>query len=303
MKNQILNSITKSNKNKFFFNRANKSFSELIKLKLNFPDTKSKTIQLHKTTTLKEFEVKLKELKSVEQVDFRSWDNAIVSRTNTLDTVLIQNKEPLFVKMDRMEWQELELSQESNETKPHSNLNEKDFITSTLKKINKNNNLSAKDFKEMEESIFQIKNYYNNQLSNKLIDTNKYRTLSNIMNDLYNYKREYQRLNNEYCKHQSKAEIKALIIILLGGLLFVIELILLYYGTFIEFSWDIVEPMTYLTTCLNVVLILLMKKKFKGLSAHDYFTKRFLTKRLNKFDLKRYNELRHMINDIEHKLV
>lgn len=286
---------------------SNKQFSELLKVYLTLPDSKKRVIEVPKSSTLKEFEQEIKKVKNFENIEIRSWDNSIVSKSNTIEQALLENAEPIFMKIDKMEWQELSLKSGDNtspnqEVNHHNHLQDRERIITVLKEVNKNIKLLDNEIEALEVKISQIKHYYNNSLENKIIDSAKYPNLSVLFEDLYSSKAEFRKLNFQYNQLNRNAEKKAFFVILLGGLLFVIELILLYYGTFVELSWDITEPITYLVTCLNLVLVLGMKKKFRGLSAHEYFTKRFLDKKLKSFNTSKFNSLKSNISEIEHKL-
>ena len=292
------------------YNNFNKKFfSNMIKVQLSYPDTRKNTLEIETDKTLNEFEEKIKKLRHVEHIQFKTWDNALVSKTNTIDMTLLNNKEPIFLKLDRMEWQELHVHSEnhqkiSNNLNKNESISEKEQIISTLRSINKNSSLTPKDLEEMEVKITQIKHYYNNILENKILDSNKYLNLNSVFKDLNKMKKEYSIMNSLYKRFKKSSDRNSLLIILLGSLFFILELIFVYMFTFEYYSWDITEPMTYLVTCFNVFVILLLKKKFGGLNAHEFFSMKFMSRKMksNNFNQFKYEQLKKNILELENKL-
>jgi hypothetical protein len=76
---------------------------------------------------------------------------------------------------------------------------------------------------------------------------------------------------------------------------------LVYYGTFVLFTWDITEPMTYVMGCFNVVLFLIMRKRFGKLTAFEFYTQKYYTKlaKRNKLDTGYLISAKTRINEIE----
>lgn len=282
---------------RFQFNKC-KAFgfsNNQLELNLILPDLKSKSISIDKSNTMLDLENEIKKMKHIEHIEFRTWDNSIISKNSSLDNTIIKSNEPIFLKIDRMEWQELKKEEAREETVP---------LVEQLKKINKNPNLTTKELEDIELSIHQIRNFYNNSIEDKLIKSEKHKNLSFLIDDFYDSKIEFSKMTKVHNKHSLKAEKKALLVILLGGSVFILELLALYYGTFIYFSWDVTEPITYLVTCVNLLLALIMKRKFGTNSAHEYLKNRFLRKKLNKikFFPLRYDSLQAKISQYKNKL-
>ncbi len=277
------------NKLKFF------NFTTQLELNLTLPDLKSKSISINKNCTMLDLESEIKKMKHIEHIEFRTWDNSIISKNSTIDNTLIKSNEPIFLKIDRMEWQEI---------KKDELLSEETTLRNQLLKINKNPNLTQKELEDIELSIHQIRNFYSNSLEDKLIKSDEMTNLSLLIEDLYISKSELAKMNSLYNKHSYTADKKALLVILLGGSIFIFELLALYYGTFIYLSWDVTEPITYLVTCANLLLALIMKRKFGTNHAHEYFKNMFLRRKLKKinFDTVKFSELQAKINKYKNKL-
>lgn len=305
-------------------NIINKSFcSSNVKMKLKFTDLRNITLELPDTSNLKDLENEIKKHKNFEYIEFRTWDNSKISSHSSLDSILIKSNEPIFVKIDKFEWQELKRKDVlninnvfniANRNEEETSFEAKNRIINNLKKISKNKDLSDKDYEDIEEDLTRLRHFYHNSIENKIISEEDMSNIStningninitNIFERYFSLKEEYSKLislENSYIK---SSERKALFIILLGGILFILELLALYYGTFVYYSWDITEPITYLVTCGNLLLILLFKRKFGSKTAHEYFASLFLKRKLKKqsFDKLNMLKIQNEIKDIQRKL-
>lgn len=256
--------------------------SEIISLNLRLPNNTKSTFNLQDNKTLHDLEETIKSNKSIERIEFRSWDNSIISKSSSLRNTLINNTDPVFLRIDKLEWQEIKGSNTSANLKDSTN------------KLNIPLN------EEQDIKIQQIRNYYNNSLDQKLMSDLGFSNYAQYFEALYQLKMDFNKTNSEYLHDERKAQRLTLILLSIGGLIFIIELGLLYWGTFIEYSWDITEPITYLVLCGNILLALLMKKKFKGIPSHQYFTQRFLQSKKSTISKK---NLQSKLSVLENKLI
>lgn len=272
-------------------------------LSLNFilPDSRKKLIELNESSTLFELETEIKKMKYIEHIEFKTWDNSIISKSCTLKDSVLTNNEPIFVKIDKMEWQELKNN--SGQKVIINSASEKDKTLETLVRISKNS-MSNEEYEAIELKIHEIKNYYKNTLDGK-IGIGNFKSLSQLFEQYYDSKAQYFAISKKIEGLERSSSIKALIIILFGGLLFVVELGALYYGTFHLLSWDITEPITYLVTCFNLLLALIFKRKMGKLSPHDYFKSLFLKRGMRKLKISdtEISRLKSELHMIENKLI
>ena len=261
-----------------------------------------KLLNNNESFTLKNLKDEILKHKKFENLEFYSWDNSRLSIENRLVDVLKEEElNPTYIKIDRLEFFELKNNEEKT-----VNLSMLENNT-----ININNNIN----------FIKLQTYYNNLLEEKLIlnteeqknfeeninttttnttftptHTTTTTNISTLYEKLHLLKKEYSTLlKNEEILSKS-ADKKTLFLILLAGSLFIIELILLYYGTFIVFSWDLTEPMIYLVTCANLVLVLLIKTKFRNVPAHKYLRGYFMRKKTQN---SRINSIRSNISSME----
>jgi hypothetical protein len=150
---------------------------------------------------------------------------------------------------------------------------------------------------ELAMQLYSIKTHYGNKVDNKLLDHENKETLESLLNNYYQNKADYSALFDENEKIMKSINKKVKLLIFLAGLYLSAQLFFLYYGTFVQFSWDITEPITYLVGCSNLLLICLLKYKFKNLSAFDYFRSFFFQK--TQFYKKDYTRMLKLKNDLE----
>jgi hypothetical protein len=289
-----------------FVSPPNKKFSSKT-FELVLPTMNKLTIEIDKTKTLKDLETEIKKNYNFEKIEFRTWDNSNLSKNNELNLIRSES-DPIFMKINTAEWQILNAKNfeytttEHNVIQKHLVHNEKsdfELISKTLKNFNKNTNLTDKEFEEISMNLLKIKHSYNNRESNAALQ--KYKNLYEVFSAFYKLKQEFASLHSIKEKLMWICETKAKILILLGGLLFLLELYLIYYGTFIKFSWDIVEPITYLVGCSNIVIILLYRRKFKEAGAFEYYSNKFFMRqvRKKKFDLIKFEETQKKLKELE----
>jgi len=268
------------------------SSKNIFTINVILPDLKKINIELKLNSSINDFENELRKIKNFEYLEIRNWDFSIISKNSNLNNVLNNSNEPVFIRVDRMEWQEIY----------HKDLSNKDNNKQLLRKINKNKKLTDIEIIEIEEEINKLKNIYNNKLNDKLISN--YKNISDIFKNYYDLKYEFNILKAKLDKIEKISQIKALCLILLSGSLFVIELFCLYYGTFMLYSWDIIEPITYITTCFNILLLIIAKRKFGKNSPHQYFKNLFFKRKIksSKFNLENYDDIKNKILLIKNKL-
>lgn len=248
---------------------------------------KTQTVNLTTTIdgkTIADLSKEIRKLGNYEVLDYRIWDHSKVSSNTKLSAI----KEPLYLKIQDSNWVELDFLRSPKQEDPSG----EELLTQLTENLDYNS-------KERARRIFtRLRNHEYNTVENKLFSA-KNTNLSSIIEELTLLKNEYFKCNLNEEKLRRSSEKKVLAVLCIAGLLFVVELLLVYYGTFIRYSWDITEPMTYLVTCANLVLLLLMRKKFGSLSAYDYLMNLFMRKRSSIHQL---NELRRKISAIENKL-
>jgi hypothetical protein len=270
------------------------------------------TIENTHEKTLKDLEQLIKKGNKFTTVEFKTWDDSIISKNNNLN-MLFERNEPIFTKINSMEWQLLNLGEFNYTTL--ENIKIKEDLTNTaseefsqIAKIIKKYSLSPNSNKSIltEEEInkiawqfFKIKNFYQSKDHKTFLS--QFKNLGEILEKFYELKSEYNYLHQIKEKLLEKCQFKAKILILLAGILFIIELFLIYYGTFIKYSWDIVEPMTYLAGCTNIILVLFYKKKMGTSSPLHYYTQRFFNNlvRKKKFDQLHFEEVGRKLREIE----
>lgn len=271
---------------------SSKKFSEFL---LNYEHNYNKySIKLNESTTFEDLEKELKKTRFFENLEFKSWDDSLVSIKNSV--ISSTNKDMIFLRFNKEEWKEI--------SRINNNLFEiKRIEISKIPNCNSNEkSLDENKISELKRKILQLENNVKKNYPLDLILNYTGKSNSLLLEELFSLEKEYSVLWQNKIKYENKAKSKAKFVIALGGILFIVELFLLYYGTFIEFSWDVTEPMTYLVTCFNFLLILLFNKKFKGASAHSYFTKKFLTKSFGAKNLDKIQELQQKINFIKNQV-
>ncbi len=257
--------------------------------------------------TFADIEKELKAKMHLDKVEFKTWDNSSIAKNNKINCFQLQN-DPIFLKLNNAEWQILnhqnfdftttEKHKYIKSDFSHDEKEDLDQIGKTVSLMNKNKNLKSDEIKNISMDLFRIKHFYNQR--NITQNLGKFKNLQELFQSFYESKHLYANMHSLREKLLRKSENKAKFVILMGGLLFVVELFLIYYGTFIKFSWDIVEPMTYLMGCMNFVLILYFRKKFKTSSANEYFTNRFFNKMLRKHNMdKQFIETEKRLREIE----
>lgn len=251
------------------------------------------TININENTTFEDLEKELKKVRLFENIQFKSWDDCLISNKNYISSSI--QKDLIFLRFNKEEWKELYKTNESTLEIKEIDLKSNDsIISNTSNSKNLQNDLCKK--------IYLLENNLAQNYSLDLILKYTGKGKDYILNELFLKEKEYSKLLQENEKYTNKAKTKAKLIIALGGILFIAELLLLYYGTFIEFSWDVTEPMTYLVTCLNFLLILLFNKKFKGSSAHSYFTNKILAKSFGKSKLENLKKMQEEIEFIKKQI-
>lgn len=272
-------------------NNINRNYFSIFTLNYKHKDVTS-TININDNTTFEELEKELKKFRLFENIQFKSWDDCLISNKNSISSSI--QKDLIFLRFNKEEWKELYKSNENTLEIREIDLKANDSIKSNTSNSNLQNDLCKK--------IYLLENNLAQNYSLDLILKYTGKGKDNILNELFLKEKEYSKLLQENEKYTNKAKTKAKLIIALGGILFIAELLLLYYGTFIEFSWDVTEPMTYLVTCLNFLLILLFHKKFKGSSAHSYFTNKFLAKSFGKSKLENLKKMQEEIEFIKKQI-
>lgn len=284
---------TRLNLSNLYKTGSSKKFSEFL---LNYEHSYNKyTIKINESTTFEDLEKELKKTRFFENLQFKSWDDSLVSNKNSV--ISSTNKDMIFLRFNKEEWKEI--------SRINNNIFEiKKIEISKIPNCN-SNEIALEDenkISELKRKILQLENNVKKNYPLDLILNYTGKSNSLLQEELFSLEKEYSVLWQNKIKYENKAKSKAKFVIALGGILFIVELFLLYYGTFIEFSWDVTEPMTYLVTCFNFLLILLFNKKFKGASAHSYFTKKFLAKSFGTKNLVKIQELQQKINFIKNQV-
>lgn len=266
------------------------------------------TVENSEEKTLKDLEQIIKKGNKFTTVEFKTWDDSIISKNNNLGMLFLRN-EPIFMRINSMEWQLLNLGDfnyttiENFRVKEDFSHNAKDELQEIIEKVkrfsNSKSNLKEEDISKIAWQLFKIKNFYQGKDYKSFLS--QFKNLSEILEKFYELKSEYNSLHQLKEKLLQKCEFKSKVLLLLAGILFIIELILIYYGTFIHFSWDIVEPMTYLMGCSNLILILYFKKKMGTLSPHQFYTQKFFNNlvRKKKYDQMHFEDVGRRLKEIE----
>jgi hypothetical protein len=295
-----------SPKSYFHFNFSNKKFSSKT-FELVLPTMNKLSIEIDDTKTLKDLETEIKKNYNFEKIDFKTWDNSSISKNNELNLIRFES-DPIFMKINTAEWQILNAKNFEYTTTEHYRIqkdlvhNEKsdlELISETVRNFNKNEKLTDREFEEISTNLLRIKHSYTNRELSPALE--KFKNLYELFSAFYKLKQEFASLHSVKEKLMWICETKAKILILLGGLFFIIELFLIYYGSFVKFSWDIVEPLTYLMGCMNIVIILLYRKKFKETGAFEYYSNKFFMRqvRKKKFDLIHFEETQKKLKELE----
>jgi hypothetical protein len=266
------------------------------------------SVESPKEKTLKDLEQIIKKGNKFTTVEFKTWDDSIISKNNNL-AMLFERNEPIFMRINSMEWQLLNLGEfnyttvENFRVKEDFSHNAKDELKEIIEKI-KNFSHNTTDLKDEEISkiawqLFKIKNFYQGKDYKSFLS--QFKNLSEILEKFYDLKSEYNSLHQLKEKLLQKCQFKSKVLLLLAGILFILELILIYYGTFIQFSWDIVEPVTYLIGCSNIILVLYYRKKMGALSPHQFYTQKFFNNLVRKknFDQMHFEEVGRRLKEIE----
>jgi hypothetical protein len=253
------------------------NFKNFTKLNLVMPNLKNISLNINEQSTFADIEKELKNMKYFERIEFRTWDHCGISRGNDLET-FFENNNMFFYRYDQLEWQIV--SKQNIESLKHyekvenlMKIDEFEKIKKLITNYNDNKNLTKEQFFEICLKIYRIRNL------NELKDNTNF---VNLFNEYYILKSEFAKLNNLNDIYLQRAGNWARLLLLFAGLFFVIELGLIYYGTFVLYTWDITEPMTYLLGCFNIVLLLALRKKFGNFSAFEYYTKKFYNRIINK---------------------
>ncbi len=307
MKSKPFPSLFSRSKPSFAFSQLNTSSPTTISITM--PNLQIKSFNYNDTTTFKDIEEEIKEDNKFTTIEFKTWDNSIISKNNSIMTTFQQaDSDPIFLKVNNMEWQLLNLGKfqlayaEDYDLKKdlvYNPIYELKELTKKITNIGKNSNFTNDEINKIALQLFKIKHHYNSiEFRSKL---SEYKNLEDLLEKYYTYKSEYVSLHKIFRGLLASSELKSKLLILFGGLFFVIELALIYYGTFILLSWDITEPMTYLLGCFNVVLIFALKRKMGNLSPSEFFTGRFLNKAMKKknFNKKHFDEVKMKLKEME----
>ena len=263
---------------------------------------------------LLDLEEEIKKNSFIQKINFKTWDYCSISKENNIKSCL---EHPLYMKIDKMEWQLINNSLDNVDIQKYINfdieLNNgikrkhliyKDFIElqenliQFMKKYNKS--LSEDELYLIAVKLYSLKHYYVNQKENKHIDKN----LNEILEEYYSLKEELNKMNLTKSQLEQKASFKAKLFILIAPLIFLVQLILIYIGTFQIYSWDIIEPMTYLMSIANFIGILYFRKKIGSDTTHNHYKKIFFSKYVKRkqFDMDRYLSLKDRIEKFENSL-
>ena len=297
------------------------SLNKQIDMKISMPDSSTFEISIDTNKKLSELEAEIRKTSLVSGVEFKSWDYCKISKDNHLKYAL---EHPLYLKLDKMEWQlvndiahDIEIQKcinfvndikwENSEMFEGLKIKQniyRDFkeIEQKLKKFLNKHGKSITDEKlyEIAVRLYSIKNLYNHETQGKQIDQN----LNEMFENYYDAKKQLGIMNLQKNSLERKAYIKGKFVILLAPLIFLVQLVLIYIGTFQIYSWDITEPMTYLLSIANMVGVLYFRKKFKDHGAHRYYKIFFFNKYVSKgkFDMKKYEGLKKKVEDYEKNL-
>jgi hypothetical protein len=321
--NKILNKLSHRYSSKTTFSKLfNKKFSQatmvtgqdtntnLNSLKIILPNSKQTEVVLDQNTAIEDLEKAIKKTGHYENIEFRTWDNSIISKSSSLQSCFGINNF-IFLQIDKTEWQLLENPEDKINIvdKVNNNLDkysyskkifdERNEISRLIKVLqdNNRNDLSYEELKDIALRFYSTKTSYADDIPEHLAN----RDLHDIFEEYYVLKGKHVKLTNQKEKIENRAKIYAKCLILVGGSFFVAQLALLYYGTFILWSWDITEPITYLVGCANLVLILFYRKRFGRFSAMEYYTKAFYRRvaKFWKFDDNELMRVKNRIGEIE----
>jgi hypothetical protein len=295
------------NLNSHSFKGVSKSNFSTLYFDLILPNLQKQKISIEDDSSLDDLEKEIKKHYKYEKIEFRTWDNAKIGKNNELSSIMSRN-DPVFVKINTFEWQILnsEKFEYTNTEKykvkedfSHDVRSELKDVNKTVNKFNNNKSLTGKEIEEISFELFKIKHFHHNRDIRAIID--QYKNLDDIFENFYNLKHEYARLHALKEKLMKNCELKSKLLITLGGILFILELIGIYYGTFIVYSWDIVEPITFLLGCANLILILFFKKKFGTFGAFEYFSMKFFNRLIKKkkFDQLLFEETSKKLKQLE----
>jgi hypothetical protein len=284
------------------------SEGNLVNFKFFLPNLQLKEISFDKTKTFKNMEQEIKKTYNASSIEFRTWDNSTISKNNDIASCLHEG-DPVFMRIGTMEWQLMNTSHNMEYTQTekyklkedfsHNTKNELDEIIKQVRNFNKNNALTDEEIIQIAMNLFKIKKFYVTRNLHESLG--QYKKLTDLFETYYNLKNEYANLSNIKDKLLYSCRNKAKLLLIVGGLLFIIEMILIYWGVFIKYSWDIVEPITYLVGCVNFILILIYRKKFGISSAQEFYTKKFFYRLIKKkkFDEVLFNQTGRKIKEIE----
>lgn len=178
-------------------------------------------------------------------------------------------------------------------------------LQKTLEEYNKNSNISLEELEQIAIDLYkiQISIHLKNEVSDfNLKENSKAHNLLEVMEEYYKCKSEYAKSIQVQNNLDLRAKALTKILIYLGGIFFILELIAIYYFTFEVYTWDITEPIVYMLGCINLIIICLFKRKFNKAEPFTYFRYlflRFFIRRSKKIDLKKMEELKKRISDIE----
>lgn len=279
-------------------------------IEFTLPNQKKVLLSVNQNSTIEDITKEIRKNGKYENIEFQTWDNKQITISNDLSAIFAAD-EPIFFRVDNNEYQiiettrnEVDKSNEIRESQYNPIINVKedvDCIKEKISKINRNKNLSDAELTNVAISLFKLRNLLKEDHHENKANLKE---LNSLFEEYYRLKQEYIKDFNQQQKYIRKSEIFAKSILLCGGLFFVSQLALLYYGTFILFSWDITEPICYLVSCANLVLILYFRKKFGNNGALKYFTNKFYKKiiKFNKFDDNLLKSRKLRILEIENQL-
>lgn len=288
-------------------------------------------ISIEENKLLSDLENMIKKENKFMTVEFKTWDNSIISKNNKLKSFFEHGKiNPIFLRINKLEWQILQGYDDSKQTQINLNPefnryvasgleinnniadvkyelpltmkyinSELHYVFDNLKLNNKNPNLTDEDLSMLTMQIYSIKHFERNFTHKQSIEG--FKNLTEVFENLSKLKTEFVKLDKLKENLYRKCQLKARLLLCLGGLLFVLEFLFVYYGTFIYFSWDITEPITYLIGCVNIVLAVFLKKRMGSDSAITYFTKKYFNKliRKGKFDQNNFNNVHRRLIELE----
>jgi hypothetical protein len=273
-----------------------KNYKTFTTLNLVMPNLKNVKLDLGEQSTFADIEKELKNMKFMERIEFRTWDHCNISRGNEIDT-FFENNDMFFYRYDQLEWQivsrgNIDSLKHYEKVENITNVDEFQKIKNFVLSYNQNLKLTDEDIFEICLKLYRLRNPGDIKENKNLVD---------LFNEYYKLKTEFAKMNNANDKYMASAEKRAKLLLLFAGLFFVIELGLIYYGTFVLYTWDITEPMTYLLGCFNMVLLLALRKRFGNMSAFEFYTNRFYSRiiKKNKFDARLLEDTRMKIKEIE----